>query len=143
MGGRSYGIVESDRLHTKKLTKKEKAQLKQEEKEYKKRMEGYAEQERKWKADARAAVLANCFDVSPLYHHIHNNDHTVHHCGGETPEDTGYRIKHCKCGKHSSNKKELHLQSEAWRKEENFIICEEECPHGGWHLEVAWIKKKD
>ena len=51
-------------------------------------------------------------EIVSLFNHIHHfgGKHEVHHCGGEhvsVNPKLDHRIKHCKCGLHSIDKKPL------------------------------------
>ena len=79
-------------------------------------------------------------EVIYLFHHIHNSGkgHEVHHCGGEH-KGTSYKIKHCKCGKHSINKKGAFGHD--FNNNLVKIKFSEKCPSGGWHIESGKIIK--
>ncbi len=79
-----------------------------------------------------------------LFHHIHHKEgkHVVHHCGGKHKEidsELDYTIEHCSCGKHRINKKEA--IGHDFEMNKVFVIFEEKCPDGGWHLESGIINK--
>lgn len=81
-------------------------------------------------------------DIILLFHHIHHTGkkHEVHHCGGKhrgVDPKVNYVIAHCKCGKHSINKKTAvgHALDGHLRKKEIKIVFIEKCPQDGWHIE--------
>lgn len=85
-------------------------------------------------------------NVLDLFHHIHHTEtgHEVHHCGGEHAKifpKLDYTIKHCKCKKHSINKK----KAIGHDLEMNEIVVEffESCPEGGWHIESGKVIKNN
>jgi len=75
-----------------------------------------------------------------LFHHIHHEGkkHEVHHCGGEH-RGLNYKIEHCKCGKHSINKKE----AKGHDFNNNLVKVKffEKCSSGEWHIESGRIIK--
>ncbi len=86
-------------------------------------------------------------EILSLFHHIHhfNSKHEVHHCGGKHvvgDPKLNYKIKHCKCGKHSIDKKSVlgHSTDEKLQPVEAMVEFIEICPDGGWHIESG-IKK--
>lgn len=81
-------------------------------------------------------------EILSLFHHIHHlgRKHEVHHCGGKHCKiDPGvnYTIRHCKCGKHSIDKKIAigHVVNGNLNKKEVKIKFTEKCHYGGWHIE--------
>lgn len=77
-----------------------------------------------------------------LFHHIHheNNEHIVHHCGGDHKKidpSVDYIIKHCSCSKHSISKETAigHATNEQLQSIQVKIRFIEKCPDGGWHVE--------
>lgn len=81
-------------------------------------------------------------NIIDYFHHIHhqNNEHMVHHCGGEhrkIDNELDYKIKHCQCGKHQINIEKA-IGHDFENNKINFIFTEK-CPEGGWHLESGKI----
>lgn len=76
-----------------------------------------------------------------FFHHIHHLDgkHEVHHCGGQH-RDLSYNIKHCECGKHTINKREV--KGHDFNENSVKVKFYEKCPEGGWHIESGKIIKK-
>lgn len=77
-------------------------------------------------------------NILDLFHHIHHKKgkHEVHHCGGkhvEINQKLDYTIKHCKCGKHSIDKKKA--AGHDFNMKELEVTFSEACPYGGWHVE--------
>lgn len=88
-------------------------------------------------------------DVLALFHHIHHDNgvEKVHHCGGahvKVDPKVNYTIDHCKCGKHSIDKKLAvgHASDpNSADPVEVKIRFTEKCPKGGWHVESGVVKK--
>lgn len=80
--------------------------------------------------------------ILPLFHHIHHteDDHKVHHCGGEHPHiatEEHYTIHHCPCGKHRIDREVAigHATDKDLLPMEITVKFLEPCPSGGWHIE--------
>lgn len=81
-------------------------------------------------------------EIISIFHHIHHlgKKHEVHHCGGKhckIDPKVDYIIRHCRCGKHSIDKKLAigHTTDNRLNKKEIKIKFTEKCPRGGWHIE--------
>jgi hypothetical protein len=97
-------------------------------------------------------------EIINYFHHIHHlyrdNDepeHEVHHCGGdhaklnpdegyhccdgeiEIRENLRYTIRHCRCNKHSIDKKRA--VGHDVDSNEILVLFVERCPEGGYHVE--------
>ncbi len=90
--------------------------------------------------------MKNQTEVINFFHHIHHieGEHEVHHCGGEHAKffpKVDYKIIHCKCKKHSIDKKEA--IGHDVELNEIRIKFFETCPEGGWHIESGKILEND
>ena len=92
--------------------------------------------------------MENKNEILSLFHHIHfDNKHEIHHCGekhASVDQKLDYKIKHCKCGKHSINKEVAigHATDSNLQTIEVKIKFLEQCPYSGWHIESG-IKIND
>jgi len=66
------------------------------------------------------------------FHHGHEDDRRVDHCGAPHP-GMEYTVGHCPCGKHKIDK--LTAAGHGARRQEVKFIFPGKCPHGGRHLE--------